>query len=516
MITNDNPIVIAGAGPTGLLLATELALAGVRPLVLECLPEPSTEARANGLTGQVVRMLDRRGLYDRLAPQPGPPTPSPGYMFGALPLYLNDLPDNPMYILPAPQTKITRMLAERADELGVEVRYGHAISGLEQDHDRVKITIAGPNGAYELQTRYLVGADGGHSTTRKLIGIDFPGVTRSDVVSRSAHALPPAEWIDPRTGGLDVPGHGLVPRTMHHRTERGVFVYGVLPGRPPLITTLEWDTDIDDELPMTLQELEESTRRVLGVEVPLTLPATGDGPHMLRRRVSGNTRLADHYRNGRVFLVGDAAHVHSAIGGPGLNLGMQDAINLGWRLAAEINGVAAPGLLDGYEAERRPVARRVILSTEAQSALIAPGPEVTWLRELFGELMQVPATRQHLVDLLSGAEIHYDMGISGHALIGRWAPDVDVRIEGKITTLAALTLHAKPLLLDLTNDGSPSQALGDHADVINIVRAEPVSEVGATAILLRPDCYVAWATAADRPEETELDGLRAAFGRWYR
>lgn len=508
-------VVIAGGGPTGLLLASELALAGVRPIVLEQLPEPSIEPRANGLVGQVVRMLDRRGLYQRLAITPGHPRPTPLYMFGGLPLHLRELPDNPVYLLPVAQPLITRALAERADELGVDLRFGHTLTAVSQHDDQVMITVAGPDGSYELASHYLVGADGGHSATRRITGIDFPGVTRSDVVSRTAHATPPAEWIDPATGGLNVPGHGLVPPTMHHRTERGVFVYGVLPNRPTMITTSEWEPGVDDSQPMTLDELQQSVRRVLGADVPLTLP-TDDGPHLMRRRVAGNTRIADRYRDGRVFLVGDAAHVHSAIGGPGLNLGLQDAINLGWRLAAEITGTAAPGLLDGYETERRPVAERVIISTESQSALIPPGSEVTALRSLFTELLDDQSTVRRLADLIAGSDIRYDMGISGHPLIGRWAPDVVVRIDGESRRLAELTTSARPLLLDLTEDGSPARLLDDHRNVINIVRAEAVSEGGPAAMLLRPDCYVAWATDSVRPGPDELAALQTARSRWYR
>lgn len=511
MITD---VVIAGGGPTGLLLASELTLAGVRPIVLEQLPAPSTEPRANGLVGQVVRMLDRRGLYQRLANTAGRPQPTPLYMFGGLPLQLSQLPDNPVYLLPVAQPVLTKVLAERATELGVDLRFGHTLTAMSQHDDRVMITVTGPDGSYELAARYLVGADGGHSATRRMSGIEFRGVTRSDVVSRTAHATPPVEWIDPATGGLDVPGYGLVPRTMHHRTERGVFVYGVLPNRPTMITTIEWDPDVDDSQPMTLDELQQSVRRVLGADVPLTLP-TDEGPHLMRRRVAGNTRIADRYRDRRVFLVGDAAHVHSAIGGPGLNLGLQDAINLGWRLAAEITGTAAPDLLDGYEIERRPVAERVIISTESQSALIAPGSEVTALRVLFSELLDDRNTVRHLSDLIAGSEICYDMGISGHRLIGRWAPDVEVRIDGETKRLAELTIGARPLLLDLTDDGSPAGVLRDRATMVDVVRGEAVTPGMPAAMLLRPDCYVAWATESVRPEPAELVALGTAWGRCY-
>ncbi len=310
----DADVVIAGAGPNGLMLAAELRLAGVRPIVLERLPERSDVPRANGLVGQVVRMLDRRGLYERLSGPAGPPEPQPGFIFAAMPLPLDVLEENPVYVLPVPQRRVEEVLQERALELGVEIRRGHELTGLTQDADAVTVQISGPDGGYELRTRYLVGADGGRSLTRKLAGIDFPGVTNDATVSRTANALVPPEYVDPATGVLTIPGYGAVPPFMHHRNERGMFVFAPFPDRLPLISTMEWDDPADGE--MTFEELQESVDRVLGVKLPLA-PPDGDGPHLLRRISGGNSRLADRFREGGVLLVGDAAHVHSAIGGPG-------------------------------------------------------------------------------------------------------------------------------------------------------------------------------------------------------
>ncbi|MCO6009420.1 FAD-dependent monooxygenase [Actinoallomurus purpureus] len=509
-------VVIAGAGPNGLMLACELSLAGVRPIVLERLPESSAEPRANGLVGQVVRMLDRRGLYERLSGSKEPPQPAPAYMFGALPLDLSALEDNPLFLLPVPQVRITQVLAERAVELGVEIRRGHALADLDQDDEAVTVTVMGPDGSYRIRTRYLVGADGGQSVTRKRSGIDFPGVTRDDTVSRTVHAHPPAAWVDPATGALDVPGYGVIPSFMHHRNERGVFAFAPFPGREPLVTTLELGAPGDGDGPMTLDEMRASIRRVLGVDMPLG-PPTGEGPHLLRRLTGGNTRLAERFRDRRVFLVGDAAHVHSAIGGPGLNLGLQDTVNLGWKLAAEILGHAPPRLLDTYETERRPVAERVVLHTQAQSALIAPGSEVTALRELFTELLGDRNTVRRIADLMAGADIRYDMGVrDAHPLVGRWAPDLVLRTETGTVRLAEPTRTARPLLLDLTEDASLGSALPARGDQIDVVTARPRGpEAPATAMLLRPDCYVAWASDSARPDAAELDGLHAAVRRWF-
>lgn len=481
-------VVIAGAGPNGLMLACELSLAGIRPVVLERRTEPTTEQRANGLVGQVVRMLDRRGLHERLAD--APPVPVPVFPFGAFALNLGILADNPLYTLPVPQARLEAMLADRAAELGVDVRLGQEVTGLSQDADGVTVEV----GAERLRARYLVGADGGHSVVRKLAGIDFPGVTTDTSVARMGMVSVPAELVDPATGGLAVPGYGVVPPFLHHRTERGLFVFAPFPNRT-LVTAVEWDPPADT--PITLDELRASVRRVLGADVPLT-DATG-----LRRRTGGNTRLADRYRDGRVLLVGDAAHVHSAIGGPGLNLGLQDATNLGWKLAATIQGWAPAGLLDTYESERRPVASRVTMHTQAQSALIAPGPEITALRTLFGELLRDKETIQRVADLMSGADVRYDMGADG-PLVGTWAPDLVLHTESGPTRLASLTRDARPLLLDLTG------ALADesHGGRVRVVTGRADSPFAA--ILLRPDCYVAWAST-----EPDVAGLHAAYERWF-
>ncbi|KAA5832071.1 FAD-dependent oxidoreductase [Saccharopolyspora hirsuta] len=494
-------VVIAGGGPNGLMLAVELGLAGVRALVLEREPELVPRNRANGLIGQVVRLLDRRGLHQRLSGSPEPPSPAPTFVFGGFPLPLGELDDNPLYVLGVPQHEVEQVLEERAIELGAEIRRGHELTGLSQDGDAVTARISGPTGDYRLEARFLVGADGGRSTARKLLGIGFPGVSRENVVSRLAHVTVPRELLDERTGGLDLPGAGLVPPFVHHRTERGVFAFAPFPDRPWVVSTMEWDPDADDWSPMTLDELRASARRVLGTDVPLR-PPTGDGH--LRRLIGGNTRLAERYRDRRVLLVGDAAHVHSAIGGPGLNLGLQDAVNLGWKLAAELHGWAPPGLLDTYESERRPVAERVVMHTQAQSALLSPGPEITALRELFGELLQNPHNVQHIADTMSGADVRYDLG-GAHPLVGGWAPDLDLDVDGRARRLADLTASARPLLLDTTATlAAAASGWTDRVDVV-AVRAD------APAMLLRPDGYVVWAADAD-PDPA---ALREALTRWF-
>ncbi|MFD2416210.1 FAD-dependent monooxygenase [Amycolatopsis pigmentata] len=479
-------VVIAGAGPNGLMLACELALAGARPLVLERLTAPSGERRANGLVGQVVRMLDRRGLYERLTSPGATPEPAPGFVFGAFPLDLRDLPDNPLYTLPVPQLRLQQMLAERAGELGIEVRRGHEVTGFTQSENSVRVELRDRE---PVEASFLVGADGGHSVVRKLAGIDFPGVTTDDAVSLSAEVSLPPEAVG-AGGGLIVPGFGVLPPFQHVRTERGMIAWAPFPDRNPAITTTEWERPEEGEA--SLGELRASVARVLGADLPLGPPA-GEGPHLIRRLAGGNTRLASRYRADRVFLLGDAAHVHSAIGGPGLNLGLQDAVNLGWKLAAELRGDAPAGLLDTYESERRPAARRVTTHTQAQSLLIRPGGDVTALREIFGEMLALPAARRHIADVLSGAEITYDMGSATGPLTGRWAPD--------LPGLRELTRGARPLLLDPTGELDPGP-WAPHIDTVKIPELD-------SALLLRPDCYVAW-------QGTTGEGLQEALATWIR
>jgi 2-polyprenyl-6-methoxyphenol hydroxylase-like FAD-dependent oxidoreductase len=507
-------VVIAGAGPGGLMLACELRLAGVRPVVLERLPEPRRENRANGLVGQVVRMLDRRGLYRPLAGKAEPPQPIPAFFFGAVPMDLHVLDDNPFYLLPVPQTRIESVLAERAAELGVEVRRGHELTGLSQHADTVTVEVAGPDGRYALSSRYVVGADGAHSTTRKLAGIGFPGAASDDIVVRIADVAVPDEFVDPATGGLNLPGHGFIS-PMYHRTEQGVFAYARLPSRPDLVFTLEWTTGgIDTDASLTLEELHDSVYRVMGADLPLR-PPDGGGPHRLDRSVGVHTRLADRYRHGRVLLVGDAAHVHFVIGGPGLNLGLQDAVNLGWKLAAVIQGRAPAGLLHTYDTERRPVGERVAMHSQAQLALLAPGTEVTALRELFAELLRDQHTVARIANMMAGADIRYDMGTEcAHPLVGRWAPDLLLKTDNGQVRLAELTTAARPLLLDLTEDASLATAAVGWRDRVETIVAR-TQHATPTALLLRPDCHIAWATDTPRPDDAERESLRTALATWF-
>jgi 2-polyprenyl-6-methoxyphenol hydroxylase-like FAD-dependent oxidoreductase len=348
----------------------------------------------------------------------------------------------------------------------------------------------------EVRTRYLVGADGGHSLTRKLAGIDFPGITNDRTVSRAAHVRVPDGARDPATGGLVVPGFGVLPPFLHTRTERGLASFAPFPDGRTLLNVSEV-ADVDEDRPMDFEELRAAFERVVGADAPFEEPTT---PGMLRRTVGGNTRLAARYRSGRVFLVGDAAHVHSAVGGNGLNLGLQDAINLAWKLAATLRGFAPRGLLDTYESERRPVAERVTMHTVAQGVLVGPGPEVTALRTLFGELLGDRATVQRLADLIAGADVRY-------ADTFGWAPDLTV--DGR--RLAELTRDARPLLLDLTGNRCLDDVVAPWRNRVRVVSGRG-GGTRKTALLLRPDCYVAWESEAAKPDTA---ALVAALTRWF-
>jgi 2-polyprenyl-6-methoxyphenol hydroxylase-like FAD-dependent oxidoreductase len=494
-------IIIAGAGPNGLMLACELALAGIRPVVLDTLPGPSSEPKANGLVGQVVRMLDMRGLYQAFTGDDDPPHPTYGWMFGGMSLNFLGVPDNPMYVLPMQQPRLVRLLEKRARDLGVDPRWGHELVGLRQGPESVTLSVSSPERDYRIAAGHLVGADGGHSLVRKTVGIDFPGST-SDMVSRVAHVHIP-DQLRRADGGIDIPGFGRIGFG-HTRLDRGGVMYAEFePGRS-LFGIFEFDPPVEDK-PMSVDELRESARRVLGVDVPLEEPK-GPGPHALRRINGQNSRHAEHYRDGRVLLLGDAAHVHSAMGGPGLNLGLQDALNLGWKLAAQLNGRAPAGLLDTYESERHPVGERVMMQSQAQTALMAPGPEVAALRTLLGELFTIPDVAKHMAGLLAGTDVRYDVG-DDHPLSGWVVPDLTLDDGRRVTEL----LHeARPVLLDL--DGTVGDAARGWADRVDIV-STTVEDRPAAALLIRPDGYVAW--AADAFGAAEEEGLRAALRRWF-
>jgi hypothetical protein len=310
-----------------------------------------------------------------------------------------------------------------------------------------------------------------------------------------------------------VAGVGRLRPATFTRTENGMFAYGMFQPGLYRVAVYEWaPSPLEDSASMPLDELRDAVRRVIGGDVPMSEPAGGESP-ALRRSTGVNSRQADRYRQGRVFLLGDAAHVHSGVGGPGLNLGMQDALNLGWKLAAAVNGWAPEGLLDTYHSERHPVGRRVIMHTRAQMALLSPGENVTALRELFGELLQDSRNVRRIADLMAGADIRYDMNTNEppHPMAGRWMPDLVLRAGNKATRVAELLRAAKPILLDLAGRTDLIETAKDWADRVKVVTATTAGRP-ADAILIRPDGYVAWAAGSDT---VAAESLQHTLQTWF-
>ena len=507
-------VVIAGGGPTGLMLAGEFRLGGADPVVLERLPEISEIPKGNGLVGHIVPTLDYRGLLETFSAGATFAGPVPRFSFGSLPLDLSRLGASPLHILAIPQRRLERLLDERLGELGGSIRRGHELIALSQDGDGVTLDVRGPDGDYQLRTRYLVGCDGAHSLVRKQAGIDFPGVTSAEL-ARIGRVILPAAMIVPGTGELEVPGAGRLKPMGVVRTPRGAYSFAPLAmldsAAPPgayIVHTREDDPAADLDAAMTLDELRASVRRVLGADLPMSKP-------QWLTRTTGNSRQADRYLAGQVLLAGDAAHVFG-IGGS-LNVGLLDVVNLGWKLAAQLHGWAPPGLLNSYHTERHLAGHRALLQTRAQKALSASGEGAEALRELFGEFLDYPGPLRHVAEMVQGSDIRYEMGPGGaapHPLLGRFAPDLPVETGDGKTRVAELMRTGRGVLLDLTEDSAVAEAASDWCGRLDVIAARSLTQPApAGALLIRPDGYVAWAARPDAPDRT--DGLPAALRSWF-
>jgi 2-polyprenyl-6-methoxyphenol hydroxylase-like FAD-dependent oxidoreductase len=495
----SNEVVVVGGGPVGLMLAAELQLGGVQAVVLERLSEPTPHSRAFRLQTRTLELLDQRGLAGRFTTVSK--TWPKAHFAGLQPLLeLDRLDSDHPYCLLIPQARTERLLAQHASELGVRVLRGHEVVGLSQDDDEVTLQVRGPAGEYPLTAPYVVGCDGARSAVRRLAGIPFPGTEPRVSALLGDVCLP-----DPTVLPMGVPG------TL--RSPSGLLMAVSLEDGVTRILTTEFDQAPGDrDTPVTLAELGAAVRRVTGTDVEMT------DPRWLSRFTDA-TRQAEQLRRGRVLLAGDAAHVHFPIGAQGLNLGLQDAVNLGWKLAATIRGRASQGLLDTYHAERHPAATRVLRETRAQLALMNPDERINPLRELLGELLALPQVNLLLSEIVTGLDVAYAGVVPGtdeHPLVGRRAPrgafDTDV---GPVRVTELLRTGWGVLLVA---DGAAANAVAEAAepwtDRIDVIRVSP----GATpeaAILVRPDGYVGWALAEPAKPEPAAAAAVEALTAWF-
>jgi len=467
-------VIIAGGGPTGVWLASELRLQGVHALVLEKDAEPTRVARALGLHARSVEVMDQRGLLERFLAL-GQQYPVSGFFAGIPKPPPERLDTAHPYVLGIPQTVVERLLIEHATELGVEIRRNRELVGLSQDDQGVSVELADGT---RLRSRYLVGCDGGRSTVRKLLGIGFPGeAARHEWLLGEVELTAPPETVDAVVTEV---------RKTHKAFGAGPLGDGMYRLLAPAAGVAE-----DPAVPPTLDELKQQVRKLAGTDF---------GAHSPRwlSRFGDATRLAERYRVGRVLLAGDAAHIHPPTGGQGLNLGIQDAFNLGWKLAAEVNGWAPEGLLDTYHTERHPVAADVLDTTRALTELTStePGPQA--VRKLVAELMDFEDVNRYLIEKISAIGIRYDFG-EGHELLGRRLRDVELK-RGR---LYGLMHGGRGLLLDQAGRLSVA-GWEDRVDhVIDVSE-----ELDVPAALLRPDGHVAWVG------EDQAD-LLGQLPRWF-
>ena len=488
----DVDVVVVGAGPTGLMLAGELGQAGMRTLLLERRPEPSEMAKAGGLAGQILQLLHYRGELDRfreasIGPS-GCPEPAPRFPFGGLHLDFTQLEDPPMRAMLLPQPRLEGVLAERAIERGADVRRGHEVVGLHQDDDAVTVEVRGPDGPYEVAAQFLVGCDGGRSRVRDLAGIPFPGTSFPEIERLASVTVPDSVTVLD-DGGLDVPGVGKIPFG-YTATERGVFACSGMGGTMGVYTAEVEATEYDDDVPMTVAELSASVSRVLGIDLPL-------GEPLRMTRFGYSAKQADTYRDGRVFLAGDAAHLFPA-GGVAVNAGMLDAANLAWKLAGSVHGWAPPGLLDTYSDERRAAAERTLLHTRAQVALRRGyGPGGDALRALFLELTADEQPLRRLGALMAGTDVGSPMS-DAHPLVGTFATDRALHVDHEDPRFAGVLRKGRPVLLDLADHADLRELAGQWGGRVDVVSAT-IDERPADALLIRPDARIAWAATVDDP-----------------
>jgi 2-polyprenyl-6-methoxyphenol hydroxylase-like FAD-dependent oxidoreductase len=491
----DTDVIVVGAGPVGLMLAGELRRGGAEVVVLERLATPSRQTRASTLHSRTMEIFGQRGLLDSLGQ---PPSEQAGH-FGGIRLDFTGLRTQYPGLWKVPQARTEELLADWATGLGASLRRGHELHGLEQSADHVRAEVAGPHGRQPLRARYLVGCDGEGSTVRRAAGIAFPGaraargLLRADVAGIDI----PVRRFQRMPGGLAIAGPigDGVTRVMMHE-------YGMPPASDP-----------DDTQPGREPEFADvaaAWARVTGEDI-------SSGTPLWVNAFSDACRQASQYRRGRVLLAGDAAHAQMPAGGQALNLGLQDAVNLGWKLAAEVAGRAAPGLLDSYHGERHPAGARTHANIGAQVMLLLGGPELDPLRELVRRLLALDSVRLHLAGVISGLDTRYPAGPAAHPLVGRPLPYCAITTSTGPTTTTGLPRDGRGVLLDLGGASGPQPVLRAVADAwadrVDLVAAEPPGDgplAAVGAVLIRPDGHVAWAS----PDGLDGSSLHTELHQW--
>jgi 3-(3-hydroxy-phenyl)propionate hydroxylase len=480
----DHAVVICGGGPTGLMLAGELALAGADVAIVERRPDQKLAgSRAGGLHARSIELLDQRGIADRFLAE-GEATQVAG--FALTRLDISDFPTRHNYGLALWQNHIERILAGWVEELGVPIYRALDVIGFAEDDMGIDIALSDGR---PLRAAYLVGCDGGRSMIRKAARIDFPGwdPTISNLIAEVELADEPEWGIRRDAIGL----HGL------SRMDDGKTVR-------VMVTEQRVERTGDPGL----SDLSEGLIAVYGTDYGVHNPSWIS-------RFSDMTRQAATYRKGRVLVAGDAAHVHSPDGGQGLNTGLQDAVNLGWKLARVVSGTAPDSLLDSYHAERHPVAARVLRNTMAQVALRRADERSGALREVVTDLLSMDEPRRRVAGMMSGLDVHYDLG-EGHALLGRRMPDLDLATADGPLRVFALLHDARPVLINLAEPGAID--IAPWADRVKLSDASyegpwelPVigTVTAPAAVLIRPDGHVAWVGNG------KDDGLTEALTTWF-
>jgi 2-polyprenyl-6-methoxyphenol hydroxylase-like FAD-dependent oxidoreductase len=478
----EHAVVVAGGGPTGLMLAGELALAGVDVAIVERRAgHDLTGSRAGGLHSRTIEVLDQRGIADRFLSQ-GQLAQVAGFSW--IPLDISDFPTRHNYGLGLRQDRIERILADWVGELGVPIYYGREVRGFAQDDSGVDVELSD---SHSLRAEYLVGCDGGRSLIRKAAGIEFPG------------------W-DPSTSCLIAEVEmDQEPEWGRRRDAIGVHSLSRLEHGPVGVLVTERHVGYTSE--PTLRDLSEALIAIFGTDYGIHSPTWIS-------RFTDMTRQAASYRDRRVQLAGDAAHVHFPVGGQGLQIGVQDAVNLGWKLTQVVKETSPESLLDTYHAERHPVAARVLRNTMAQTALLSPGERIEALRDTMSELLSMDEPRKRFAAMMSGLDIHYDLG-EGHPLLGRRMPDLDLVTSGGTVRVFTLLHDAHAVLLNLGKpwgfDVSPwaHRVLAIDAKYAGNWELPVLGQVAApAAVLIRPDGYIAWVG-----DGTDT-GLRDALTTW--